>query len=131
MLALSVTSQVRLAKKVVAAMIARRQGRILITSSLSATTPTPYQSIYGRTRAFMCSFAEGLREELREYGVTVAVLLLGATATEFHEWAGMGDTIRLQRLEEGPSARRPQRRRRLVRRQGPRYRRRPQDRLPA
>jgi short-subunit dehydrogenase len=55
MLALSVTSQVRLAKKVVAALTARRQGRILITSSLSATTPTPYESIYGPTRAFTAS----------------------------------------------------------------------------
>jgi len=92
MLALNVTSQVRLAKRVVVAMTARRQGRILITSSLSATTPTPYESIYGPTRAFMYSFAEGLREELREYGVTVTALLPGATATEFHDRAGMGAT---------------------------------------
>jgi len=92
MLALNVTSQVLLAKRVVPAMIARRQGRILITSSLSATTPTPYESIYGPTRAFMYSFAEGLREELREFGITVTALLPGATATEFHERAGMGAT---------------------------------------
>ena len=92
MIGLNITSQVLLAKRVVAAMANRRQGRILITSSVSATTPTPYESIYGPTRAFMYSFAQGLREELREYGVTVTALLPGATATEFHQRAGMGNT---------------------------------------
>jgi short-subunit dehydrogenase len=92
MIALNITSQVVLAKRVVAVMTSRRQGRILITSSMSATTPTPYESIYGPTRAFMYSFAQGLREEMREYGVSVTALLPGATATEFHQRAGMGAT---------------------------------------
>lgn len=93
MIALNITSQVVLAKHVVTAMAARRQGRILITSSLSATTPTPYESIYGPTRAFMASFAQGLREEMREHGVSVTALLPGATATSFHQSAGMGNTV--------------------------------------
>lgn len=92
MLALNVSSQVRLAKHVTRHMAGRRQGRILITSSLSATTPTPFESIYGPTRAFVYSFAQGLREELREHGVTVTALLPGATATEFHDRAGMQNT---------------------------------------
>lgn len=92
MIALNITSQVVLAKHIVGAMSARGQGRILITTSVSATTPTPYESIYGPTRSFMYSFAQGLREEMREFGVTVTALLPGATATEFHQRAGMGDT---------------------------------------
>lgn len=92
MLDLNVTSQVILAKRVVRRMAEQKQGRILITSSLSATTPTPYESIYGPTRAFMYSFAQGLREEMREYGVSVTALLPGATATDFHDTAGMQDT---------------------------------------
>lgn len=92
MLALNVTSQVRLAKHVTRHMAQRRSGRILITSSLSALTPTPYESIYGPTRAFMASFAQGLREEMREHGVSVTALLPGATATEFHDRAGMQNT---------------------------------------
>lgn len=92
MLSLNVTSQVRLAKHVVKAMAARRSGRILITASLSATTPTPYESIYGPTRAFVSSFAQGLREEMKEFGVSVTALLPGATATDFHRTAGMGNT---------------------------------------
>lgn len=93
MLDLNVTGQVRLAKKVVRAMAAQRRGHILITASLSALTPTPYESIYGPTRAFMFSFAEGLREEMREHGVGVTALLPGATATDFHQRAGMGNTV--------------------------------------
>ncbi|WP_392467984.1 SDR family NAD(P)-dependent oxidoreductase [Arsenicicoccus cauae] len=92
MLALNGTGQVMLAKRVTRLMAAQRHGRILITSSLSALTPTPCESIYGPTRAFMNSFGQGLREELKEYGVSVTVLLPGATATEFHSTAGMGNT---------------------------------------
>lgn len=92
LLALNVTSQVILAKLVTRRMAAQGSGRILITTSLSATTPTPYESIYGPTRAFMYSFAQGLREEMREHGVTVTALLPGATATEFHDRAGMQST---------------------------------------
>lgn len=93
MIALNITSQVLLAKKVVRTMADQRDGRILITTSMSALTPTPYESIYGPTRAFMFSFAEGLREEMKEYGVTVTALLPGATATDFHQTAGMGNTM--------------------------------------
>lgn len=93
MLDLNVTSQVVLAKHVARRMVEQGHGRILITSSLSATTPTPYESIYGPTRAFMHSFAQGLREELREHGVSVTALLPGATATGFHDAAGMQNTV--------------------------------------
>lgn len=92
MLALNVTGQVRLAKHVVRHMAARRSGRILVTSSCSALTPTPYESIYGPTRSFMLSFAQGLREEMKEHGVGVTALLPGATATDFHHTAGMDNT---------------------------------------
>lgn len=92
LLALNVTSQVRLAKRVVRAMVDQHRGHVLITTSLSALSPTPYESIYGPTRAFMYSFAQGLHQELKGQGVVVTALLPGATATEFHERAGMHNT---------------------------------------
>lgn len=92
MLALNVTGQVRLAKHVVRHLANRGAGHLLITTSCSALTPTPYESIYGPTRSFMLSFAEGLREEMKEHGVVVTALLPGATATDFHQTAGMGNT---------------------------------------
>lgn len=93
LIALNITSQVILAKHVVRAMAGQGKGHILITASLSALTPTPYESIYGPTRSFMFSFAEGLREEMKEHGVSVTALLPGATATDFHASAGMGNTV--------------------------------------
>ncbi|MGW7253541.1 SDR family NAD(P)-dependent oxidoreductase [Streptomyces sp. NPDC054834] len=62
---LNVTFVVHLAKHVARHMEANRRGRILITSSLSATVPTPYETVYGPSRAFSRMFALGLREELR------------------------------------------------------------------
>lgn len=93
MLDLNVAGQVRLAKRVVRTMARQRSGRILITASLSALTPTPYESIYGPTRAFAYAFAQGLHEEMKEYGVSVTALLPGATATQFHHTAGMDNTV--------------------------------------
>lgn len=92
LLELNVVSQIILAKHITRHLASNRSGRILITTSLSATTPTPYESIYGPTRSFMYSFAQGLREEMREHGVSVTALLPGATATEFHDRAGMQQT---------------------------------------
>ncbi|MDO4898542.1 MAG: SDR family NAD(P)-dependent oxidoreductase [Rothia sp. (in: high G+C Gram-positive bacteria)] len=92
MLNLNVVSQIKLAKRVVRTMAQQKNGHLLITSSMSALTPTPFESIYGPTRAFMYSFAQGLREEMKDYNVSVTALLPGATATEFHHTAKMDNT---------------------------------------
>ncbi|MEU9268442.1 SDR family NAD(P)-dependent oxidoreductase [Streptomyces sp. NPDC048251] len=89
---LNVTSVVHLAKHVARHMAAHGRGRILITSSLSATLPTPYETVYGPSRAFTRMFALGLREELKEHGITVTTLLPGATDSDFHARAGMDNT---------------------------------------
>ncbi len=88
-LAINVTGTVHMAKRVVQHMLSNQHGRILIVSSLSATLPTPYETVYGPSKAFGFSFAESLREELRESGITVTALLPGATNTDFHLNAGM------------------------------------------
>src|SRR5881227_296442 len=56
LVALNVTSAVHLAKRVVKDMVVRGRGRILFTSSIAATMPTPYQTIYGASKAFLRSF---------------------------------------------------------------------------
>jgi len=88
----NVTSVVHIAKRVVTHMQANQSGRILFTSSISATQPTPYETVYGPSRAFVFSFAESLREELKTEGVSVTALLPGATDSDFHARAGMGNT---------------------------------------
>jgi short-subunit dehydrogenase len=89
---LNVVSPVHLAKRVVPMMIAEGAGRILFTSSIAAEMPAPFEAIYGASKAFLLSFAEALRNELKETGVTVTALQPGPTETNFFRRAGMEDT---------------------------------------
>jgi short-subunit dehydrogenase len=89
---LNVRSTVHLAKHVVRDMVARGEGRILITSSIAAAMPGPFQSVYNASKSFVQSFALGLRNELKDTGVTVTSLMPGPTHTEFFERADMLDT---------------------------------------
>jgi len=92
MIALNCMHTVHLAKRVVPDMLARGEGRIMITGSVVSTAPNPYQAVYAATKAFVMSFGEALRYELREGGVTVTVLQPGATETQFFERAELMDT---------------------------------------
>lgn len=92
MVAINVSGTVHMAKRVVQDMVPRRSGRIMIVSSLSATTPTPYEAVYGPTKAFDFMFAEALREEMKAYNIVVTALLPGATDSDFHKNAGMGNS---------------------------------------
>jgi short-subunit dehydrogenase len=89
---LNVRSTVHLAKRVVPAMVARGEGRILFTSSIASTMPGSFQAVYNASKSFVQSFALALREELADTGVTVTSLMPGPTETEFFERAGMLDT---------------------------------------
>ena len=89
---LNVRSTVHLAKLMVRDMVARGQGRILITSSIAATMPGSFQAVYNASKSFDQSFALALRNELKDTGVTVTSLMPGPTETEFFERADMLDT---------------------------------------
>ena len=89
---LNVIAPVHLAKRVVRDMVRHGSGRILFTSSVAGTMPAPYLAVYGASKAFLSSFAQGVRYELKDTGVTVTVLMPGATETNFFERAGMEDT---------------------------------------
>jgi short-subunit dehydrogenase len=92
MVRLNVISVLHLAKYMVRDMVARGAGRILITSSIAGTMPTPYEAVYGATKAFDRSLSQSLREELKDTGVTVTTLMPGATETNFFHRAGADDT---------------------------------------
>ena len=92
MIRLNVLSVVHLSKYIVKEMAARGSGRILFTSSIAGTMPTPYETVYGATKAFERSFSEGLREELKDTGISVTALMPGATETNFFHRAGADDT---------------------------------------
>lgn len=74
MIDLNVKSTVHLAKRVSADMVSRGEGRILFTSSIASIMPTPFQAVYGATKAFVQSFSESLRSELKDSGATVTAL---------------------------------------------------------
>jgi short-subunit dehydrogenase len=89
---LNVVAVVQLSKLLLPAMVARRTGRLLITGSVAGTMPGPFYATYAASKAFLNSFAEAVRYELQDTGVTVTVLLPGPTDTEFFDRAGMQGT---------------------------------------
>lgn len=89
---LNVRSTVHLAKLLIPGMVERGRGRVLVTSSIAAVAPGPYHATYAASKAFVHSFAEGIRQELKGTGVTVTSLMPGPTETEFFSRADMEDT---------------------------------------
>ncbi len=92
MIQVNAVSVVQLTKLFVKEMVPRGSGKILFTASLASLSATPFLTVYGATKAFVYSFAEGIREELKDTGVTVTALLPGATDTDFFERAGAENT---------------------------------------
>jgi uncharacterized protein len=68
-------------------MIAKRHGRILNVSSSAGFLPIPDFAVYAATKAYVTSFSEALRAELRGTGVSVCALCPGPVHTEFQEVA--------------------------------------------
>ncbi|MGX6607940.1 SDR family NAD(P)-dependent oxidoreductase [Micromonosporaceae bacterium Da 78-11] len=88
----NVTSTVHLAKLVLPGMVARKAGRVLFTSSIASMMPGTYQAVYNASKSFVQSFAEALRAEIKDTGVTVTALMPGPTDTNFFHRAEMDDT---------------------------------------
>lgn len=88
---LNVVSTVVLAKLVLRDMVQRNHGRVLFTSSIAADMPAPFEAVYGASKAFIQSFAEALRNELKDTNVTITALQPGATDTSFFSRAQMED----------------------------------------
>ena len=69
-------------------MVERKRGGILNVASLAAFQPLPYMAVYAATKAFVLSFSEALRNEVRKKGVTVTALCPGPVDTPFFEATG-------------------------------------------
>lgn len=76
-------------------MIRRGRGGILNVSSLASTLPIPDFAVYAATKAYVSSFSEALRIELREHGIRVMSLCPGPVKTEF------GDVARRESSDSG------------------------------
>jgi uncharacterized protein len=88
----NVTSTVHLAKRVLPDMVARGDGKVLFTSSIASQMPGAYQAVYNASKSFVQSFAEAVRNELKDTGVTITALMPGPTDTAFFDRAEMQDT---------------------------------------
>jgi uncharacterized protein len=88
----NITGTIYLIQQVARGMVARGQGRILITGSVAGFQPGSFHAVYNGSKAFIDSFGEALRDELKGTGVTVSILMPGATDTEFFARAGLQGT---------------------------------------
>ena len=89
----NVTGTLYLLQKVLRPMVARNDGKVLITGSIAGFIPGSFHAVYNGTKAFIDSFADAIRNEIKESeGVTITNLMPGATETEFFDRAEMLDT---------------------------------------
>lgn len=96
MLNLHVHATYDLTHAVLPAMIARRQGAIIIVSSIAAYTSGPRAANYCASKAYQLSFARSLAQEAQPHGVRVQALCPGYTLTEFHDAPTMDGFDRAQ-----------------------------------
>jgi short-subunit dehydrogenase len=88
----NVTGTIYLIQQVARGMCARGKGRILVTGSIAGFQPGSFHAVYNGSKAFVDSFTQALRDEMKETGVTVSLLMPGPTDTEFFERAHLMDT---------------------------------------
>lgn len=84
------TSLMHLTKLYLKDMVGRNDGKILMLGSEVSVAPSPMMAVYGATKAFIKSFAESIRSELKgnDSKITITVLMPGATNTNFFKTAG-------------------------------------------
>jgi len=68
--------------------VIRNRGGILNVGSIAGFLPGPGMAMYYASKAFVLSFTEALRQELKPQGVRVTVLCPGPVPTEFQDRAG-------------------------------------------
>ncbi len=87
MLQVNVVALTHLTRRLLPQMISQKRGAILNVSSSAGFLPIPEFNVYAATKAYVTSFSESLRAELRDTGVTVTALCPGPVHTEFGDVA--------------------------------------------
>lgn len=83
MLQLNVTALTHLCHLFLPGMIGQRSGAVINVSSLASTLPIPDFAVYAATKAYVSSFSEALRLELRGHGIPVLAVCPGPVHTNF------------------------------------------------
>jgi len=89
MIKLNITALTSLTRLFIPSMVEKNRGGILNVGSLAGFQPGPYATVYYATKAFVLSFTEGLKEELKNTNIKVSCLAPGPTNTEFGEVSGL------------------------------------------
>jgi len=93
---LNIGATLILTKHFLKAMVKRNEGKILNLASVASKGPGPWNSVYHGTKAFILSFSEAIREELKDTAITVTALMPGVTDTDFPNKANMNDSKLVQ-----------------------------------
>ncbi len=89
----NVTGTTYLLQKVLKEMVARDEGKVLVTGSIAGFIPGSFQAVYNATKAFVDNFVSALQNEIKDSkGVTLTNLMPGPVETEFFHRGGMDDT---------------------------------------
>ncbi len=87
MLLVNVVALTSLTRRLLPQMIAKRRGGILNVSSSAGFLPIPGDAVYAATKAYVTSFSEAIRAEVRGKGVSVCAVCPGPVRTEFQQVA--------------------------------------------
>lgn len=89
----NITGTAYLLQRVLPDMVARNDGKVLVVGSVAGYIPGAFQAVYNGTKAFIDSFTEALRNELKDAdGVTISTLMPGPVDTEFFARGDLLDT---------------------------------------
>jgi uncharacterized protein len=85
---LNVAAVVGMTHAFLPAMVEQGRGGVINVASMAGFQPMPYMAVYAATKAFVLSFGQGLRLEVRGKGVTVLSVCPGPVDTPFFEATG-------------------------------------------
>ena len=87
MISVNIAALTLLTQRLLPGMIARKRGAVLNASSSASFLPMAGFAVYAATKAYVTSFSEAIRAELRGTGVRVTALCPGPIHTEFSDVA--------------------------------------------
>ena len=89
----NITGTAYLIQRVLKDMMARNDGKLLVTGSIAGYMPGSFQAVYNGTKAFIDSFVAAIQNENKDAdGVTITNLMPGPVDTEFFDRGDLLDT---------------------------------------
>ncbi len=83
------TGVVEVCEAIVPRMVQRKNGDVVIVSSIAAFIPMPKSALYAAAKTYVMSYGRSLNLEVRDSGVRVCVVCPGYVRTDLHEQAGL------------------------------------------